>query len=161
MSSFAELQLLPMTEFSSNIFLRLLYKNVSQIPPLMFFRHKKSLLVEHIYYRRATRGGWRRGGGLHCSFLKIEKKCPDFGKKGPYCVHPWVEYAIQNIVLRVSRRKSSKMFPWGVFFLVYLTKSLLTCPNSIKPPLPWKISSCAPAKKGTKKDKTINISSLK
>ena len=140
MSNFAELQLLPMTEFSSNIFLRLLYKNVSQIPPLMFFRHKKSLLVEHIYYRRATRG--------------VEKK-------GPNCVHPWVEYAIQNIVLRVSRRKSSKMFPWGVFFLVYLTKSLLTCPNSIKPPLPWKISSCAPAKKDTKKDNTINISSLK
>ena len=161
MSSFAELQLLPMTEFSSNIFLRLLYKNVSQIPPLMFFRHKKSLLVEHIYYRRATRGG---GGGEEAStalFWKSKKSALILEKKGPYCVHPWVEYAIQNIVLRVSRRKSSKMFPWGVFFLVYLTKSLLTCPNSIKPPLPWKISSCAPAKKDTKKDKTINISSLK
>ena len=161
MSNFAELQLLPMTEFSSNIFLRLLYKNVSQIPPLMFFRHKKSLLVEHIYYRRATRGV-EAGRRPPLLFFENRKKVPWFWKKkGPYCVHPWVEYAIQNIVLRVSRRKSSKMFPWGVFFLVYLTKSLLTCPNSIKPPLPWKISSCAPAKKGTKKDKTINISSLK
>ena len=23
-------------------------------------------------------------------FLEIKKKCPDFGKKGPDCVHPWV-----------------------------------------------------------------------
>ena len=31
-------------------------------------------------------GGGREGGGL--IFLKIEKRCPDFGKDGPDCVHP-------------------------------------------------------------------------
>ena len=41
----------------------------------------------------------------------VEKKCSDFGKKGPDCVNPWVESLIQNVVLRVSRRKSSEIFP--------------------------------------------------
>ena len=86
------------------------------------------------YWRRATRG--EEGGGLPCPFLKIEKKCPAFGKKGPNCVHPWVESSIQNVVLRVSRGKSAKTFPCGAFFLVFLTKSLSKCLNSAKPPLP-------------------------
>ena len=86
------------------------------------------------YCRRATRG--EEGGGLPCPFLKIEKKCPAFGKKGPNCVHPWVESSIQNVVLRVSRGKSAKTFPCGAFFLVFLTKSLSKCLNSAKPPLP-------------------------
>ena len=34
--------------------------------------------------RRATSGG----GGLPCLFLKIKKKCPNFGKNVPDCVHP-------------------------------------------------------------------------
>ena len=34
--------------------------------------------------RCATRG--REGGGLPCPFLKIKKKCHEFGKKGPDCV---------------------------------------------------------------------------
>ena len=40
------------------------------------------------YIRRTTSGaggrGEERGGGL--PFLKIEKKCPDFGKMCPVCV---------------------------------------------------------------------------
>ena len=76
------------------------------------------------------------GGGLPCPFLKIEKKCPDIGKKGPNCVHLWVESSIQNVVLRVSRGKSSKTFPCGAALLVFLTKSLSKCLNSTKPPLP-------------------------
>ena len=44
--------------------------------------------------------------------------CPDLGKKGSNCVHPWVESSIQNVALRVSRRKNSKVFPCGVFFCV-------------------------------------------
>ena len=33
---------------------------------------------------------WERwgGGGFPCPFLKIEKKCPDFGIKGPNYVQP-------------------------------------------------------------------------
>ena len=52
-------------------------------------------------------------------FFENQKKCPDFGKKGPNCVHPWVESSIQNVVLRVSRRKSSTIFPWGAFSCVF------------------------------------------
>ena len=39
---------------------------------------------------------------------------PVFGKKGPHCFHLWVQFSIQNVVLRVSRRKNSKKC--GVFF---------------------------------------------
>ena len=62
---------------------------------------------------RATRacGEEGGGGGLPCPFLKIKKKCPDFRKKGPDCVHPYVKF-----ILRVSKRKNFKMFPSGAFF---------------------------------------------
>ena len=86
-------------------------------------------------------GGWVRGGGLPCPFWK-SKKVPWFWKKGPNCVHPWAKSSIQNIVLRVSRRKSSKIFPAGPFFLAFLMKGLSKCSNSTKPPLPKKISGC-------------------
>ena len=56
--------------------------------------------------------------------------------KDPNCVHPWVESSTQNVVLRVSIRKSSKIFPCGPFLCVFLTKSLSKCPNSTKSPLP-------------------------
>ena len=48
--------------------------------------------------------GWGGRGGLPCPFLKIEKKCPDFGKKWPDYVLPWVKFSIQNVVLRVSEK---------------------------------------------------------
>ena len=86
--------------------------------------------------KRRGRGG--RGGRPPLPFFENRKKCPDFGKKGPNCVHPWVESSIQNVVLGVSRRKSSKIFPCRAFFCVFLTKSLSKCPNSTKPPLPEK-----------------------
>ena len=44
---------------------------------------------------------------------------PDAGKKDPDCVHLWVKFSIQNVVLRVSGRKNSKIFPGGTFFLVF------------------------------------------
>ena len=54
-------------------------------------------------YSRTSRaeGG---GGG---AFFENRKRFPDFGKKDPDCVHLW--FPIQNVVLRVSRRKNSKM----------------------------------------------------
>ena len=87
-------------------------------------------------------GGWVRGGGLPCPFLKIEKSALILKKKGSNCVHPWAKSSIQNVVLRVSRRKSSKIFPAGPFFLAFLMKGLSKCSNSTKPPLPKKISGC-------------------
>ena len=49
-------------------------------------------------------------------FLENRKKCLDFGKKHPNCVHSWVISSIQNVVLRAPRRKSSAIFPCGAFF---------------------------------------------
>ena len=66
------------------------------------------------HVRRATRGG--DGGKPPLPFYENR---PDFGKKGSSCVHPWVESSIQNVVLRVSRRKSSKTIPCGAFFCVF------------------------------------------
>ena len=57
-----------------------------------------------------------RGGVLRCPFCEIEKNCPNFGKKGPNCLHPWFESFVQSLVLRVSTRKSSKIFAWVAFF---------------------------------------------
>ena len=70
--------------------------------------------------KRATMG--KGGGRSPLPFFENLKKCPDFGKKGPNCVHPWVESSIQNVILRVSRRKSSKTFPCGAIFLCFWRK---------------------------------------
>ena len=90
--------------------------------------------------RRATRG---QGGGLPCPFLKIEKKCPDIGKKSPNFVYTWVESSIQNIVLRVSRGRSSKILPCGAFFLFFRRK---VCQSAKlhKTSLALNNSGCAP-----------------
>ena len=53
-------------------------------------------------------GGW----GLPFPFLKI--------KKGPDFIHLWVNFSIQDIVIRVSRRKNSNFSLWGLFSLVFL-----------------------------------------
>ena len=96
-----------------------------------------------IQSRRATGGG---GVGRHpLPFFENRKHWSDFGKKGPDCVHLWVKFSIQNVVLKVSRRKKSQIFPCGSFFLLFLTKCLSKCPSFTKPPLPWKFFGCAPA----------------
>ena len=91
-----------------------------------------------IHTRRTTKG-WERVRPPALFWKSKEVQC--FWKKDPNCVHPWVESPIQNVV---SRRKSSRNFSCGAFFLVYLKKSFSQRFNSIKP-LHRKISSCAPA----------------
>ena len=66
-----------------------------------------------------------RGEVSPALFWKSKKSALIFGKKGPVIVHLCVEYSIQNVVLRVSE---------------FLSKY----PNSVKCPLPWKISGNAP-----------------
>ena len=67
--------------------------------------------------RAAKAGKGGMGGGLPCPFLKIEKTCPDFGKK----------------VLRVSRGKSSKILPCGgsKVYQSTLTPKNLPCPKKL------------------------------
>ena len=59
------------------------------------------------------------------SFLKI---VGNVGKKGPDCVRHWVKFSIQNIVLRVYRRESSKLFPRGAFFSCVFDEMLIEVP---------------------------------
>ena len=94
--------------------------------------------------RRATRGWgempplpffWK----LQTNFLILEKKVSD-------CVHPYVKFIIKNVVLRVSKRKNSEIFPkYWYFERNVLTKCLSKSSNFTKPPLPWKSFSYAPA----------------
>ena len=60
----------------------------------------------------ATLTGAQLQGREEASTVLFEnrKKCPDFGEKGPDCVHLWVKLSIQNVILRVCGRKNSKIF---------------------------------------------------
>ena len=63
-----------------------------------------------------------------------KKKCSILEKKALI-----VSILILNLpfkILRVSKRKNFKVFPYGTFFLEFLTKCLSECPNFTKPPLP-------------------------
>ena len=95
-------------------------------------------------HRHATKGDGAGGrwGVLSCLFWKSKKVPWFFWKKGLDSFHFWIKYSIENVFLRVSWRKNSKIFPAGPFF-VFLTNFLSKCPNIAKPPLPWKISGCA------------------
>ena len=66
----------------------------------------------------AQQGGEGRRPPL--PFFENRKKCPNFGKKGPNGVHLWVKSSIQNVVLRVYRTKSFRIFPTGSFFLGFI-----------------------------------------
>ena len=48
-----------------------------------------------------------------------QKRCSDFGNKSLDCFNLWVRFSIQNVVLRVSRKKNPKCFPEGSLFLVF------------------------------------------
>ena len=53
-------------------------------------------------------------------FFESRKKCPGFGKKGRNFTHLLITFSIENVVLRVSRRKTSKFLPCGAFGIVFL-----------------------------------------
>ena len=73
-------------------------------------------------------GAELEGGMPPLPFFENQKTCIDFGKKGPNCVHPWVKSSIQNVVLRVCRRKSSKIFPCGTFFSCVFEERFIEMP---------------------------------
>ena len=99
----------------------------------------KALRLKTRHFRRATRGRGRGGGGdLPCPFLKIKQSAPILGKKSSDSVYFWVKYSIQNpkCSFKNIQEKRLQNFPCGAFFLLFLTKFLLKCPNSAEPPLP-------------------------
>ena len=72
------------------------------------------------------RGGG--GGGLPYPFSESKKTPLVLEIKGPDFVHPEVKFTIQNIVLRVSRTKSCKIFCSGIFFPWFFEEMLIEVP---------------------------------
>ena len=68
-------------------------------------------------------GGEKREGRPPLPLFENRRKFPDFGKKdpGPGCVHLWVTFCNQNMVLTVTANP---------LFLAFLTKRLSKCPSS-------------------------------
>ena len=66
-------------------------------------------------HRRTTKG---EGTGLPppSPFFENWKRCPDFEKEGPDYVYLWVKFSVHSVVVRVSRRKNTKMFPCKISF---------------------------------------------
>ena len=71
-----------------------------------FVRPRAKPFIRSIYYNSSSHlinitslaqlaeGGSREGAGLSCPFLKLDKKCPKFGKKFPDFTHLWVKFLI-------------------------------------------------------------------
>ena len=57
------------------------------------------------------------------ALFENRKKSPNFGKKGHDCIHYWAKFSIQDIVLRLFKRKKVQNVSLRVlFFFVFLTK---------------------------------------
>ena len=75
----------------------------------------------------ATLTGAQLGKRVDASpaLFENQNKCPDLGKKDPDCGYLWVKCSIQNVVLRVSWKKNSKMFPYEVPFSCIVDKMFI------------------------------------
>ena len=71
-------------------------------------------------------GYWCVLSHIHKRGTVNRKKCRESEKKGPDCAHLWVKFSIDNVVLRVSRRKSAKIFPCGVLFSYVFHEMFIT-----------------------------------
>ena len=65
--------------------------------------------------------------------MHIHSHCPDFWKKAPDCVHLSVKFSIQNVALRASWRKISKIFPCRTSFSSVFDKIFIEMPKFQKP----------------------------
>ena len=80
--------------------------NIS-IKPNLRCEGSKKLMRRYFYsFFRPTTSGGEGGGRPPQSFFENKKKCPGFRKKGLDWIHPYVKSTIQNVVLRVSKRKN-------------------------------------------------------
>ena len=87
-----------------------------------FCRTSLPLNASIYHFGCATRG---EGGRPPPALSWKVKKVLWFWKKGPDCVHLWVKFSIQNVVLTVSRRKKSQTFPCEAFFCSVFDKILI------------------------------------
>ena len=83
----------------------------------------KNICLEKSYTKCGGERGAQLGGGRGAGvfspalFWKSNKKSPDCVKNALTWknVHFWVKFSFQNVVLRVSRRKNSQIFPCAAF----------------------------------------------
>ena len=96
------------------------------------FKHSQGYLgiFRDIDAYSATHTGAQLRGREETSTALFEnqKWRPDFGKKDLDCVHLWVKFSIQNILLGVSRRKNSKMFPCEALFSCVFDEMFIKVP---------------------------------
>ena len=88
------------------------------------FHHLIAVFINYIYFCVARvfflfQGSFSKHIYLSiCEFifpaLFLEKK-NDSGGKGPDCAYSWIKFSIQSVILRVSRRRNSNIFPCGDF----------------------------------------------
>ena len=123
-----------------------------------YFETQATQTLYRIYRYTRPRCATRRARAL----LPLSKKCfgkkikisLNLGKKGLDFGHLWVKSSIQNVVLRVSKTKKSKVF---LYFFVFLTKCLLKYPSSTEPPMRWTISACVPADQKDSYTELVNL----
>ena len=86
-------------------------------------------ILMHIqpHSQASSQGGG--GSGFPCPFLKMEKSVLILEENCPDCVHLWVKFSIQNAVFRVSKKKNSKMFPYGAFFSCVFDEMFIEVPQ--------------------------------
>ena len=85
-------------------------------------------------HRRAIRGRREASPAL----FENLKKCHGFEKKGPDGVYFWNKFLIQNVILRVSRRKNSKMFFCGASFFLRFWQNIYRG-ALVSPPPPFSL----------------------
>ena len=110
----------------------IIYIQSSSIVRTVYSSISKDIQGYWCLFRHTHRHAVRGRGKISPAIFENWKKCPDFSKKVPKNVELWVIIPIQNLVIRVSTRRNSKMFPYGSLFLVFLAKSLLKCLSSTK-----------------------------
>ena len=88
-------------------------------------RFQKLMFGYHIYIIIAGAQLMRGLGSLFYPFFKIGKKVYWFWEKCPDCVYLWNKFLIQNVVLRVFKRKNSKNFPCGALITFVLDEMFI------------------------------------
>ena len=84
------------------------------------FKHFEGYSEMLIHIKAHTQARNQEGTkGLPSPFWKLKKRAMGLEKKGPDCVHFWVKFSIQNVVLRLCRGKTPKCFSARHFFLVF------------------------------------------
>ena len=59
------------------------------------------------------------------ALFENRKKSPNFGKKGPDCIHYWAKFSIQDIVLRLFKRKKVQNVSLRVLFFCVFDEILI------------------------------------